>query len=116
MASRDVTATPEEEEAIEAMRGGDIQGLGAVFGLHHDRALRMAVALTGNPDTAKDVVSDAFLAAYSSISNFKPGCSFERWFRGIVRHRVQRLERDSARLVAGPRVDALLETTKPGSG
>jgi len=103
-----VAATEEEEEAIEAMRSGDIRGLETVVRLHQTRALRMALALTGNQATAEDVVSDAFVIAYEQIANLGPGRSFEPWFRGIVRNLARRIHRTSARLVAGPEVDALI--------
>ena len=65
----------EEEEAIEAMRRGDIQGLETVVRLHQTRALRMALALTGN-QTAEDVVADAFVTAFRSISKLKLAARF----------------------------------------
>lgn len=106
VARRDVTAA--EEEAIEAMRRGDVRGLETVVLLHQTRALRMALALTGNQATAEDVVSDAFVSAFERIANLKPCHPFEPWFRGIVRNLVRRRHRASTRFVAGPEGDALV--------
>jgi RNA polymerase sigma-70 factor, ECF subfamily len=110
-------ATVEEDEAIEAMRRGDIGGLETVVRLHQTRALRMALALTGNRAAAEDVVSDAFVLAFERIAKLKPGRPFEPWLRGIVRHLIRRSHRASARLVTGEAADATFATlrTPPAS-
>ena len=74
----------QEREAIVALRRGDIKGLELLFRLHQLRAIRTAYLITGDQQTAEDVVADAFLTVYERIRQFDERRPFEPWFYRIV--------------------------------
>jgi RNA polymerase sigma-70 factor (ECF subfamily) len=73
-----------EDEAIEALRRGEIDGLTGLVAMHQLKALRTAYGILGNRAAAEDVVADAFLRVFDRIGTFGPGRSFEPWFYRIV--------------------------------
>ncbi|MGI8687738.1 MAG: RNA polymerase sigma factor [Thermomicrobiales bacterium] len=74
----------EEREAIAALQRGDIGGLEALVRLHQLRAVRTSFAITGDRETAEDVVAEAFLTVYERISQFDSRRPFAPWFYRIV--------------------------------
>jgi RNA polymerase sigma-70 factor (ECF subfamily) len=92
-----------EDEAIGALRRGEIDGLANLVGMHQLKALRTAYGILGDRAAAEDVVADAFLRVFERISTFSPGRAFEPWFYRIVvnlaldhRRRARRAEQTAA--------------------
>ncbi len=74
----------EEASALALLRQGDIAGLEALVSLHQVRALRTAFAITGDRQSAEDVVADAFLTVYDRIGQLDEHRPFTPWFYRIV--------------------------------
>ena len=53
-----------DSEAVQALQRGDQRGLEALVERYELRALRTAYHVTRDPESAKDVVADAFLINY----------------------------------------------------
>ncbi len=66
---------------------------------HHRRLLAYATSITGDENTARDVVQDAFLVAHHKLSEFDASKDFGAWMRGIVRNRCHETRRAESRLV-----------------
>lgn len=54
---------------------------------HHRELLVYALALTRDPETAREIVQDAFVAAFEKIATFDVTRDFAAWMRGIVRNK-----------------------------
>jgi RNA polymerase sigma-70 factor (ECF subfamily) len=75
-------------EAVQALRQGDQGGMDALVERHELRALRLAYQITRDPESAKEVVADAFLAVYEHLSGRAREKPFEPWFVRIVTNRA----------------------------
>jgi RNA polymerase sigma-70 factor (ECF subfamily) len=74
----------EEQRAVALLRQGEIRGLEALVRLHQVRAVRTACGITGDRQTAEDVVADAFLTVYDRIGSYDQRRPFGPWFYRIV--------------------------------
>ena len=54
---------------------------------HHRPLLAYARVLAGHPDRARELVQDAFVAAWQTIGRFDVTRDFGSWLRGIVRNK-----------------------------
>lgn len=54
---------------------------------HHQPLLAYARVLSGNPEKARELVQDAFVAAWQAIGRFDVTRDFGSWLRGIVRNK-----------------------------
>ena len=54
---------------------------------HHRPLLAYARVLTGQPERARDLVQDAFVAAWQALGRFDVTRDFGAWLRGIVRNK-----------------------------
>lgn len=54
---------------------------------HHQPLLAYARVLVGNSDRARELVQDAFVAAWQAIGRFDVTRDFGSWLRGIVRNK-----------------------------
>lgn len=54
---------------------------------HHQPLLAYARVLAGHPERAKELVQDAFVAAWQTIGRFDVTRDFGSWLRGIVRNK-----------------------------
>jgi len=54
---------------------------------HHRPLLAYARVLAGQPERARDLVQDAFVAAWQAIARFDVTRDFGSWLRGIVRNK-----------------------------
>jgi RNA polymerase sigma-70 factor (ECF subfamily) len=54
---------------------------------HHQPLLAYARALAGHPERARELVQDAFVAAWQAIGRFDVTRDFGSWLRGIVRNK-----------------------------
>ena len=55
--------------------------------LHHLTLLSYARALAGAESTARELVQDAFVAAWQNVGKFEVTRDFSAWMRGIVRNK-----------------------------
>ena len=54
---------------------------------HHQPLLAYARVLCGHPDRAREIVQDAFVAAWQTVGRFDVTRDFGSWLRGIVRNK-----------------------------
>ena len=54
---------------------------------HHQPLLAYARVLSGNPQRARELVQDAFVAAWQTLGRFDVTRDFGSWLRGIVRNK-----------------------------
>jgi RNA polymerase sigma-70 factor (ECF subfamily) len=108
-------AAPAAEEGDEALAAraaaGDEPAFEALVGRYQARVYRLACRLTGDAD-AKDVLQEAFLAAYRGLPAFRGEARFSTWLYRIatnaaLMHRRARARRPTESLEAFlPRFDA----------
>jgi RNA polymerase sigma-70 factor (ECF subfamily) len=96
-------------EAVRAFRQGNQHGLEALIQRHELRALRLAYHITRDPESAKDIVADSFLAVVEQIGRSDPDRPFEPWFFRIVTNRAISATRWASRRLR------LLALITPGS-
>lgn len=87
----------DEREAVRALRRGDPRGLEPLVQRYQAAALRLAVTLTRDRQSAEDVVADAFLSAYDHIYQFDVERPFGPWLYRIVVNRALEAHRRRAR-------------------
>ena len=79
--------TPFEEEALT----------------HAEQLYRIALRLTGSPQSAEDLVQDTYLRAFRSWQSYKPGTNLAAWLATILRNaNLDELRRQSRRPVQEP--------------
>ena len=74
----------EEPVLVTRARQGDKAAFGQLVKLHQRRVLRMVVGMTGDLDTAMDIVQDAFIRAYKALDRFEEGQPFYPWLSTIA--------------------------------
>lgn len=98
---------------VTQARDGDESAFTALVRLHQDRAYRVALRMTGQPQDAQDVVQEAFLHAWQGLPRFRDDAQFGTWLTRIVINRCHNLRRASRPADALPDQHAAL--TDPGA-
>ena len=71
--------------------------------VHAEHLYRIALRLTGSPQTAEDLVQDTYLRAFRSWQSYKPGTNLAAWLATIMRNaNLDELRRQSRRPVQEP--------------
>ena len=73
---------------VERARTGDVEAFTELVRRHQTRALGSALALLRDPDRARDVVQEAFVAAWRGLARLADPAAFPAWLRGIVRRQA----------------------------
>jgi len=93
------TAGPSEPELVARARRGDKSAFGLLVKMHQRRLLRMALGMTGDSDSAMDIVQESFVKAYQALDRFEEGQPFYPWLSTIavnlVINRSRRTKRES---------------------
>jgi len=72
--------TREEEQGIIALvLDGKTSAFEELVLAHQDKVYSLALRMTGNEDDARDMAQEAFLKAYSNLSNFRGDSKFSVW-------------------------------------
>ncbi len=74
-------------------QSGDLDAYGGVVRRFQDMAMGYAYAVLGDFHLAEDAAQEAFIEAYSSLSNLREPAAFPGWFRRIVFKHCDRLTR-----------------------
>lgn len=98
-------SVPLESLRDEELLAYVVQRQEAALGILYDRYVRLvytvALRITGDRQTAEEVVQDVFQNVWQTATGFQPGAgSFSSWLLGITRHRaidVTRSKRERAR-------------------
>jgi RNA polymerase sigma-70 factor (ECF subfamily) len=107
--------TADEAMVLTRVRAGETAAFAELVTRHAPAARRLAV-LSGAGSDADDVVQEAFVKAFRSLSSFRDGAEFRPWLLRIVLNesrnlhrgksrrseRERRVVREEYRLVAGP--------------
>ncbi|MGD2026791.1 MAG: RNA polymerase sigma factor [Anaerolineales bacterium] len=105
----------QEQEAIEQLKQGKIEGLEILVMQYQTRAIRAAFLILGDHELAEDIVADAFIRAYHHIDQFDTGRPFAPWFYQIVVNLARRAYSKQKRTVALQHIPASqLNTTETG--
>ncbi|MFC7489296.1 MULTISPECIES: RNA polymerase sigma factor [unclassified Knoellia] len=91
--------TADEAMVLARVRAGETAAYAELVNLHAPIARRLAV-LSGAGSDADDVVQEAFVKAYRSLSSFRDGADFRPWLLRIVVNETRNLHRGQSRRVA----------------
>ena len=95
----------DDQEIVRAVLDGDTDQFAVLVRRYHGPLLRLAENRLAQRDVAEDAVQDAFLAAYRSLSTYKPQFQFRTWLWTILlnqcrRHHGRAVRRNSHSLLA----------------
>ncbi|MFA5089999.1 MAG: sigma-70 family RNA polymerase sigma factor [Candidatus Omnitrophota bacterium] len=69
---------------IERFLAGEVEGFEILVRRYQDRVLNIVYSLIGHDKESEDIVQEAFLKAYNSLSSFRRHCQFSTWLYRIV--------------------------------
>ena len=75
-----------ERELIRKCKGGDARFYEPLVRAYEPSGLRLAVAMLGNTEDARDALQDAFVKAYEALHRFDLRRPFGPWFFQILRN------------------------------
>jgi RNA polymerase sigma-70 factor (ECF subfamily) len=78
-----------EQQALEFCKQGRKEAFRPLVDAYFVRLVRVARAVVGDAEEARDLVQEAFIAAYRAIDTFTPGRPFYPWMRGILLNRCK---------------------------
>jgi RNA polymerase sigma-70 factor (ECF subfamily) len=73
-----------DELLVERAKRGDVAAFEQLISQYERKVYTIAYRLTGNYEDASDVAQEAFIRAYSSITEFRGDSSFATWLFRIV--------------------------------
>lgn len=79
-----MTIKERELQLLTRIRNGDKAAYVELVKPYSERLLRKAKSMTSNEDDAEDVVQDALISGYKSISNFRADSGVYTWLYRIV--------------------------------
>ena len=87
------------EQLVKASQDGDRQAFDELVWLYQNRALRLAVRITGDVHEAAEAVQDGFVSAFVRIEKLREPAKFEGWLLRIVSNAaISRLRASSRRV------------------
>jgi len=86
--------TRTDAELVGEALAGDRDGFASLVGRYQDHAYGTAVGMLADFDLARDVVQEAFLAAYRDLRKLREPDRFGGWLHGIVRNLANRALRE----------------------
>jgi RNA polymerase sigma-70 factor (ECF subfamily) len=78
-----------ERELIRKCKAGDARFYEPLVRAYEPSGLRLAVAMLGNTEDARDALQDAFVKAYGSLHSFDLRRPFGPWFFQILRNKCR---------------------------
>lgn len=85
-ASTAVAGAFTDEEAMEAVRQGDMRALAVLFDRYRSRLFAFLYRLTADRALAEDLLGETFLRIHQHRSGFRPGSAFAPWTYRIARN------------------------------
>jgi RNA polymerase sigma-70 factor, ECF subfamily len=83
----DAPGPADDASVVERVLNGDTAAYATLVGRYQASSLHYALAMVGDGDVAADVVQDAFIKAYRTLSDCRDPGRFGSWFFRIVRNR-----------------------------
>ena len=101
-----------DDELVRRGRAGDRVAYGELVRRHQSAALRLAAAVCGSTEEARDIVQDALVKGYRSLDRFRGDAPVRSWLlrivandaKNAVRAKVRRLGREERYEAARPGV------------
>ena len=78
--------TREEDTTIQKALSGDSVATRELVERYQGPLVSFLYGLTGDEFVTEDLAQEAFMRAFSSLENFRPGGSFRSWLFGIAYH------------------------------
>ena len=75
----------DEDELLAQVAGGDMRALEALYRQMRVQVFAVALAVTGDPGTAEDVMQDTFVRVYSAAPGYRPEARARAWVLTIAR-------------------------------
>ena len=92
---------PPDDESDDAWCSAPERAIAAAFGelvrRHQTAALRVAAAVTGSTEEARDIVQDAFVQGYRSLDRYRGEAPVRSWLLRIVANHAKNALRSTAR-------------------
>jgi RNA polymerase sigma factor (sigma-70 family) len=79
-----VRAGETDQEIIEAVRRGEIEGFAELYRRHADRIFALFTRLIGPVGEREDMVQEAFVEAYRALPNFRGEAAFSTFLYRIA--------------------------------
>lgn len=76
----------DDDELIERIRTGETALYDTLMRRHNQRLYRIARVMLRNPEEAEDVVQEAYVRAYTHLSQFAGAAKFSTWLTKIAVH------------------------------
>ena len=93
-----MTPGPQPDDVLVLRaRAGDRVAFGELVRRHQTAALRVAAAVTGSTEEARDIVQDAFVQSYRSLDRYRGEAPVRSWLLRIVANHAKNALRSSAR-------------------
>ncbi len=105
-----------DEELLALTCAGERDAFRVLVERYEERALHTARAVVGSPETAREVVQEAFLRVYANRHRFDMRRRFSSWFYRILRNQAVDRIRRQAPGTPGAAVELLGDWNSPGSG
>ena len=112
----------EDREIVKQLQEGSLEALGVLYNRHRNLVYRTALAITGDVDTASDLLQDVFLRLYRFADRIDRSRPLEPWLYRITTNLaytwVKRNKRwlhsldDLAEWLVGTSKNTLLETVE----
>jgi RNA polymerase sigma factor (sigma-70 family) len=106
--------TLSDTHLINRILEGDTSGFAVLVDRYKDLAYTIAVRITGNREDAEEVVQDAFVKAFRSLSAFRRQSRFSTWLYRIVYNAAVSRKRlkgfDMQRLEDHPQAETFSDT------
>jgi RNA polymerase sigma-70 factor (ECF subfamily) len=101
----------DEKDLVKKARVGDKQAFCDLYMLYNDRLYRYAFYKLGNPEDAKDAVSDCIVEAYEHIATLKNDKAFSAWIFKIMYRSCCSLIKQQSKLKDTVDIDSLNENS-----
>jgi RNA polymerase sigma-70 factor (ECF subfamily) len=93
-------AEPRDEDLLRRMKAGDDDAFRSFYLRHQRPIYRFALHMTGRPESAEEVVQEAFMTLIRESAKFDPARGTPQAFLfGIARNHVRRLAESDGRFV-----------------
>ena len=80
---------PTDAALVQRVLESDVEAFAVLVERHHERCLRIAVRLLGNPEDAEETVQDAFVRAYRALGRYEEREQFGPWLTRILVNRCR---------------------------
>lgn len=73
-----------DEVLVAKFQQGDEKAFVELMGRNKEKAVKLAYAMVGNYEDAKDIAQDSFVKAYKSLKKFEMKAKFSTWFYRVL--------------------------------